>query len=141
MAFFAVSISTRMLCLLSLCIPLLFTAVVALPDSTVMRMPTPSTRFSSAAASLRQFYPQIAQGKFNIWQMASIVAVCGLVPGLWYFQRRRRGDSKSVSLTSSEPSIRDGMTNGSAVTVQKSVDVNGKLPEASCLQSLADRSI
>lgn len=103
-------------------------------------VPFPNGRLNSqlqaVTASLCQLYPQISQGKFNIWEMVQIAAVCSLVPGLWYLRRRK--DSKSTSWSSSESTINDGMTNGSAVTIRKNVDINGKPLNFLHLRSFAD---
>jgi hypothetical protein len=130
-----------MLNLISPCLAFFVTAVVALPDNSIWRMSNTSSRLNShlqaVAASLRQLYPQISQGKFNIWEMVQIAAACSLVPGFWYLKRKRK-ESKSMSWTSSEPSINDGITNGSAGAIRKSIDISGKSPSSSNLETGAN---
>ncbi|KAG0648933.1 Polynucleotide 5 -triphosphatase [Hyphodiscus hymeniophilus] len=99
--------------------------------STAVPFPngTPSSQLQAVAANLRQLYPHISQGRFNLKEVIQITAVCGLIPGLWYLNKWR--ESKSTSWTSSESSVNDGMTNGSAVKIQKNVNIND--PKASSL--------
>jgi hypothetical protein len=88
-----------------------------------------NSQLQAVAASFRQLYPQISQGKFNMWEMAQIAVVCSLVPGFWYLKKRI--ESKSTSWSRSETSC-DGMANGSTVAIRKNVDINRKSP-ISCI--------
>ena len=82
-----------------------------------------NSQLEAVATSLRQLYPQISQGKFNVWEAIQIAVMCSVFPGLWYL--RRRIEIKSTWWSSSESSISDGMVNGSARAGRKNVDING----------------
>jgi hypothetical protein len=103
-------------------------------------VPFPNGRISSqlqaVAARLRQFYPQISQGKFNLWEMVHIAALCSILPGLWYLKARK--ENKPISSTRSEGSINDGTTNGSVVTIRKNIDINGQPLLLLSVRSVAD---
>ena len=83
-----------------------------------------TSQLQAVAASMRQFYPQTSQRRFNIWEVVQIVALCILLPGFWYL-RRKREESKSITRSSMEPSIDHGKSNGSASVTRKVADVNG----------------
>lgn len=122
--------------LLSSClIQLFFTSVVAVPDNSIWGTLTPPNRLNSQTqaltTSLCQLYTQTSQGKSKIYGIC-LAAICSMILGFWYLQRGKSGKGTS------EPSIHNGMTNGSAVTIRKSVDINSKSPCLSYLQSLTD---
>jgi hypothetical protein len=101
----------------------LVTAALAVPDNSSWRLSFPSNllraQYQNLIASFRQVYPQISQGKLNIWDMVQIVALCSLLPGCWYLRTKRK-EGKSMSWSSTESS-----SNG--IIRQESVEINGKL--------------
>jgi hypothetical protein len=80
-----------------------------------------ASQLHSLVSTLRQAYPHVSQGRLNIWELVQIMAVCSILPGLFYFQRRWR-ESKTTSWAPTQVS-HDSLPNG-----RKSVDINGKTP-------------
>ena len=99
-------------------------AALALPDNSSWQLSYPSNllraQYQNLIANFRQVYPQISQGKLNIWEMVQIVALCSLLPGFWYLRTKRK-EAKSMSWSSTESS-----SNGTAIG-QETVEINGKL--------------
>ena len=102
----------------------LVTAALVVPDNSSLRLSYPSNllraQYQNLIASFRQVYPQISQGKLNIWEMVQIVALCSLLPSFWYLRTKRK-EAKSMSWSSTESS-----SNGTAIG-QETVEINGKL--------------
>ena len=49
----------------------------------------------------RYAYPQITQGKLNIWEMVQVAVLCSLLPGLWYLRQTRQERKSSWATATS----------------------------------------
>ncbi|KAG4422992.1 hypothetical protein IFR04_003904 [Cadophora malorum] len=82
------------LALLSTCLSY-FVEVTAQPlDST-----SKGLRLQTIVSSFQKLYPQISQGTFSLWEMAQILTLCSVLPGVWW-ARRIRKESTSTSSAS-----------------------------------------
>lgn len=108
------------LCLLTLS---LTTAALAVPDSRVSNSSTSiNLQLQVLLSSLRQLYPQFSQGRPALWEMVGVAALCGLLPGIWWF-RRVRTDGKTLVSSSVDTSESDG---ANVQSPRDAEEVNGK---------------
>lgn len=79
--------------------PLVSSTTATSANNTTWLLPGPSSSLHALWDGFRQTYPHIAQGNPNVWEMVQIVALCSLLPGIFYLRRGRK-DSKTFSLAS-----------------------------------------
>ena len=104
------------LALLSTCL-LYFVEVTAQPVDSISK----GLRLQTIVSSFQTLYPQISQGTFSLWEMAQILTLCSVLPGVWW-ARRIRKESTSTSSSSALSTQIDESTG------QTSEDANGKSP-------------
>lgn len=99
-------------------------------DESVSSMLSPffnviTTAVRSISASLHQLYARIREGDLSIGTMAQCLALCGVLPGIWYLGSR--GDAKKQEMDSSERSWSRGSRDGRSVhgSVAESTADNG----------------
>ncbi|KAH9216967.1 hypothetical protein DL95DRAFT_387167 [Leptodontidium sp. 2 PMI_412] len=101
-----------LLALLSSCLfPLYFLEVTAQPLDSISK----GLRLQAISSSFQTLYPQISQGTFSLWEMAQILSLCSVLPGLWWARRiRKESTSTSSSAISPQNDEKAGQTSDEA---------------------------